>query len=167
MITKRELSAVMQRECDICVHLSSKFETAGYEYRPSPGQRSTIELMRYLAISGSAGLQAMAESSFASFAAASARVKEMTPSEFPAAMARQKLEIAAFFDGLTEEDLATREVSLPGRPTTTLGMAILAGPFIWLPAYKLQLFLYAKAAGATEIGTSNAWRGVDAPPKVA
>jgi hypothetical protein len=29
----------------------------------------------------------------------------------------------------------------------------------------MQLFLYAKAAGATELGTSNAWRGADMPPK--
>ena len=74
MIRKEDLSAVMQRECDICVHLFSKFDAAGYDYRPSPGQRSTIELLRYLAISPSAGLQAMAASSFAPCAEATARV---------------------------------------------------------------------------------------------
>ncbi len=43
---------------------------------------------------------------------------------------------------------------------TTLGLAILNGPLKWLTAYKLQLFLYAKACGA-EIGTANAWAGMD------
>ena len=45
-----------------------------------------------------------------------------------------------------------------------LGAAILNGPAKWLAAYKMQLFLYAKASGAPELKTSNLWRGADPKP---
>jgi hypothetical protein len=60
--------------------------------------------------------------------------------------------------------LETQMAPLPGGGTRTLGLAILEAPFKWLTAYKLQLFLYAKATGASAIGTANAWAGVDLDP---
>ncbi|MCC7242568.1 MAG: hypothetical protein IT180_11635, partial [Acidobacteria bacterium] len=32
-------------------------------------------------------------------------------------------------------------------------------------AYRTQLFLYLKACGRSELGTTNLWAGMDAPPK--
>ena len=81
------------------------------------------------------------------------------------AMAKQKAAIETFFADISEAALETQEAPLPGGGSAPLGVAILNGPFKWVAAYKLQLFLYAKACGATGIGTSNAWRGADMPPK--
>ncbi len=161
MITKDQLSAAMLRECDICVHLHSKLPAGALDYRPTDKQRSTLELLRYLAICGIAGLTCMAEADWKRFAEFSERVADMAAADFPAEMERQKASIEAFFVGLNEAALETQAAPLPGgRGTTTLGLAILNGPFKWLTAYKLQLFLYAKACGA-EIGTANAWAGAD------
>lgn len=161
MITKEQLSASMLHECDVILHLASKLGPSAMDYRPSPAQRSTLELLRYLSICGSAGVRCLAESNWKLFGDYAARAKVMTPAEFPEAMARQKQELAAFFAAVSETTLETQSAAMPGGGTRTLGLAILDAPFKWLTAYKLQLFLYAKACGASTIGTANAWAGVD------
>lgn len=164
MLTKDQVRDAMLRECDICVHLFSKLGPGSFEYRPSEKQRSTLELLRYLSICGEAGLDCMAHGDWKRFAGHSERAKEMGPEAFPAAMERQKAAIEAFFAATSEETLRTQDAPLPGgRGMMPLGAAILNGPFKWLSAYKLQLFLYAKANGAA-IGTVNAWAGMDMPP---
>jgi hypothetical protein len=44
---------------------------------------------------------------------------------------------------------------------TTLGRALVETTLKWLTAYRMQLFLYAKASGNEKIGTANNWAGVD------
>ena len=88
----------------------------------------------------------------------------MKAGDFVEAMDRQKAELIAFFAALTDERLAA-EAPLPGGAKQPLAVALMNGPMKWLTAYKLQLFLYAKATGVHDISTSNAWRGVDMPPK--
>jgi len=162
MITKDQLAESMTRECDICVHLYSKIGAEAFEYRPSPAQRSTFELLQYLSICGIASTQCMAQSDWKLYGDYSERVADMKPEDFPAAMERQKKELEEFFASVSEETLETQEAPFPGGDTMPLGAAILNGPAKWLAAYKLQLFLYAKATGASEIGTANAWIDVDA-----
>ena len=161
MISKDQLAAAMKRECDICQHLFTKLSPEAMDYRPSPGQRTTTGLLRYRSICGIAGLRCMGESNWKLFSEYTARAAQMGAADFPAAMARQKDEIGAWFDSVTEEMLETQPAKMPGGGTPPLGVGVLNGPFKWLAAYKLQLFLYAKSAGATEIGTANAWAGVD------
>ena len=161
MITKEHIAASMGHECDVCSHLFTKLAPEGYSYRPSPQQRSAQELMQYLAICGIAGIRSMAEGSWAPFAEYKEKIKEASPEDFPALMEQQKAEIQAYIASIDDEAFATQEAQLPGAGTTTLGLAIVNGPLKWMTAYKMQLFLYAKAAGATGIGTSNAWAGMD------
>ncbi len=161
MITKEQLSAAMTRECDISVHLFEKLTPGSFDFSPAPGQRNTTELLRYLSICGIAGIRCMADANWKQFGDFVARSKDMKPEEFPAAMLKQKGEIAAFFETTSEKVLETQDAPLPGGGSMPLAAAILNGPFKWLAAYKLQLFLYAKATGAPEIGTANAWMGID------
>ncbi len=161
MVTKEQLAAAMTRECDVCVHLFGKLTPDAYAYRPSPAQRTTLDLLRYLSICGIAGLRCMAEQNWKLFGEFAARSKEMAAEDFPAAMERQKAEITAFFTAVDEHTLETQSAPLPGGGTALLGLAILNGPFKWIAAYKLQLFLYAKTTCAPDIGTANAWHGVD------
>jgi hypothetical protein len=167
MISKDQLADAMMRECDICQHLYEKLAALGpeaLEYRPSPAQRTTLELLRYLTVCGIAGLRFMAERRWAVFGEFQDRTCGMGAADFPAAMTRQKSEIHDFFEALTEEQLESQEALLPSGGTAPLDVAILGGPLKWLAAYKLQLFLYAKAAGASGLGTANAWAGRDAQP---
>jgi hypothetical protein len=160
MFTKDQFASAMLHECDVCLHLYSKLGPEAYGYRPSEKQRSTEELLRYLAICGIAGATCLKEANWKRFADFAGRTKEMAPEAFPEAMARQKAELEAFFAETSEDTLRTQPAPMPGGGELPLGAALLNGPFKWLTSYKLQLFLYAKANGA-EIGTANAWRGVD------
>ncbi|HVT05150.1 MAG TPA: hypothetical protein VHL58_17435 [Thermoanaerobaculia bacterium] len=164
MITKDQLRDSLTRECDIASHLFTKLSPESYSYRPAPEQRSTVELLRYLAICATGAIRCMSEANWKLFSEYSERVKEMPAEGFPQMMALQKGEIEAFFDRASEEMLA-KEAPMPGGAVTApLAVAILNGPLKWLAAYKMQLFLYAKASGATDLKTSNLWRGVDAKP---
>lgn len=165
MITKSDLLDSMLHECTVAQHLYSKLRPESLEYRPSPTQRSTAELLQYLSVIGIAGTTCMAERDWKRFAPFSERAKAMTSDGFVEAMDRQKAELIDLFKGLTEERLATQEAPIPGGGVQPLAVALMNGPIKWLTAYKLQLFLYAKASGVHEIGTPNAWRGVDVPSK--
>lgn len=164
MITKDQLLESMIRECDIIVHLFTKLSPESYDYQPSPEQRTTLALLRYLAVCATAGIACMSAGSWSVFREHSEQVKDMPAADFPAAMQRQKEELTRFFAASSEEELRTREVPMPGGAMLPFGVAILNGPFKWLAAYKMQLFLYAKATGATELRTSNLWRGTDPKP---
>lgn len=47
-----ELIALLQKEVRVLLHLTSKIDLATLDYRPTPKQRSTIELLRYLTTMG-------------------------------------------------------------------------------------------------------------------
>lgn len=165
MISKSALCASMTRECDIAIHLHGKLTPGAHDYRMSPTQRSTLETMRYLSYCGIGGIEALASGGWTKWSERIATSERMTVEEFPAAMRRQKTEIEDFFASISEGTLASQSAKPPGGEVCPLGTALMDGPLKWLVAYKMQLFLYAKASGATEIGTSNAWGGRDMPTK--
>lgn len=163
MLDKHDIRDVMLREIDVCVHLHGKLPQGALEYRPGPGQRSTLELLRYLSHCGVSGTRAMLEGNWNGFKENAARAETMSGDQFPAAMERQKQELIALFEKLTPEQFATQAATMPMGEKLKLGRALLEAPFRWLCGYRLQLFLYAKAAGAKDIATANCWMGVDRP----
>ena len=70
-------------------------------------------------------------------------------------------EVAALLDGLDEETYRTAEAPSPMGPMP-LWYALFTMSMRWLGGYRMQLFLYCKAAGA-EISTPNCWEGIDWP----
>ena len=58
VLTKPELIASLQNEVRILLHLADKIEPGMLDYRPTPKQRSTLELLRYLSMMGCTGLPA-------------------------------------------------------------------------------------------------------------
>lgn len=164
MISKDQLLDAMLRECDVAIHLHSKLAPGALDYRPSPDQRSILELLRYLSICAIAGTTAMVRGDWKLFGPIRDRAAAMAAEEFPGAMRRQKEELVELFGTITPEQFATQPAPMPGGAgSLPLGAALLNGPLKWIAAYKLELFVFAKASGAHGIGTSNAWRGVDAP----
>jgi hypothetical protein len=166
MISKDQLVASLIRDCDIVQHLATKLSPESFDYRPSPGQRSTLDLMRYMSICVSTGLLSITDNNWARWGDAAARANAMGPDGFHAAMEQQKADIHAYFADKDESYFLTHEGSLPPNIKLPLGAAIIGGPLKWLASYKMQLFLYAKANGAP-IGTSNVWGGMDMAPKAA
>ena len=54
VLTREELVSSLQDEVRILLHLAGKVDPAQLDYRPTPTQRSTIELLRYLSVMGPA-----------------------------------------------------------------------------------------------------------------
>src|SRR6188474_3380609 len=52
VLTKDELIATLQHEVRILQHLATKVDPAMLDYRPTPKQRSTLELLQYLSMMG-------------------------------------------------------------------------------------------------------------------
>ncbi len=161
MISKADLLASMRRECDICVHLHGKIPPGGLEFRFTEGQRTTLELMRYLSFVGIGAAAGMVTGDWDTYTALSEESERMVAEDFPGAMEEQKEKLAALLETLTDEDLAKKEADLPWAPKQPLGRAILELALGSLIAYRMQLFLQAKAAGNASLATSNCWAGVD------
>ena len=64
VLTKEELIGKLQHEIHILLHLCSKIKPEMLDYRPTPKQRSTIELLRYLTVMGPALLPACQTGNF-------------------------------------------------------------------------------------------------------
>jgi hypothetical protein len=52
VLTKEELIASLHKEVRILVHLAGKVDKSKLDYRPTPKQRSTLELLQHMAILG-------------------------------------------------------------------------------------------------------------------
>jgi hypothetical protein len=53
VLTKNELVGKLQHEVRTLLHLASKVDPSMLDYRPTPKQRSLLEVLQYLTIFGS------------------------------------------------------------------------------------------------------------------
>jgi hypothetical protein len=168
VLTKSELIASLQHEVRILLHLASKIDSAWLDYRPTPKQRSTIELLRYLSYMGpmlvklALGSIDRADRSVWTTVqqAAQARNFEETLAE----IATHADVYATLLGNLTDADFRAEFEGFRGK--TTRGAFIVNLVLCGCAAYRTQLFLYLKACGREELTTSNLWAGVDAPVAV-
>lgn len=164
VLVKSELIAQLQKEIDILLHLASKIDRSKIDYRPTPKQRSTIELLRYLSIMGpqlvkAAKTQWDTEAWQAANKASEARDLDQTL----AVIAGQKDVYAKELAGWTDADFRSEMTGFDGSKLSRglfLVNLVLGGHV----AYRTQLFCYLKACGREELGTVNLWMGVDPPP---
>ncbi|HEY2017145.1 MAG TPA: hypothetical protein VGH38_26750 [Bryobacteraceae bacterium] len=162
-LTASELVASLQNEVRILLHLAGKVDRNQLDYRPTPKQRSTIELLRYLSVMGPALIPAIKAGKFepAAFGAAMATANAMDFNQVMAAIEKESSVYAELVGGFTEEELRG-DVALFGPPSSRGSMIVnmvLSGH----AAYRTQLFLYLKACGREELSTMNLWGGMDAP----
>ena len=163
VLTRYELIASLQKEVNILLHLASKIDRTQLDYRPTPKQRSTIELLRYLSRMGPMLVHAAKSGTFdleaakAATDAANARDFDQTIAE----IAKHKDAYASLMAGVSDADLRG-EIEMFGNRTTR-GAFIVNLVLCGCAAYRTQLFLYLKACGREELGTMNLWAGVDAP----
>ena len=166
VLTKSELVASLQNEVRILLHLASKVDRTRLDYRPTPKQRSTLELLQYLTIMGPALVRAAKAGKFdpAAWTAAEQAAAARDFDQTIAAIARQSDEYSALFADLSDADFRT-EIEMFGRKTTR-GSFIVNLVLCGCAAYRTQLFLYLKACGREELSTMNLWAGVDAAAAV-
>jgi hypothetical protein len=163
VLTKSELIGSLKHEVRILVHLAGKIESQMIDYRPTPKQRSTLELLKYMSIMGPGLVRAAKAGGFdpAAWTVAQKEADARNFEETLAAIARQGDEYAALLGDWSEADLRT-EIEMFGNRMSRgafLVQLVLGGH----AAYRTQLFLYLKACGREELSTINLWAGTDAP----
>ena len=163
VLTKPELIASLQDEVRILLHLASKIDRAKLDYRPTPKQRSTMELLQYLTVMGPGLIGAAKAGTFdaAAWTVAEEAAKERGFDDTLAAIAAHKGAYAELLADVSDADLRA-EIDIFGNKTSR-GAFIVNLVLCGCAAYRTQLFLYLKACGREELGTMNLWAGMDEP----
>ena len=163
VLTASELLGALRHEVRTLLHLAGKVDAASLDYRPTPKQRNTFELLRYLTIMGPRLVQ---DAMIGRFDPAAWTVEEKVANarsfdETVTAVA----ELAEHYETLLGAipDEAMREgIEMFGQKSTRgafLVNLVLCGH----AAYRTQLFCYLKACGRDELNTLNLWAGIDSP----
>lgn len=167
ILTKDELIKALQHEIHLLLHLASKIDPAKLDYRPTPKQRSTLELLQYMTIVGPIHARLAIAGSFdrgafgAEWNREEAIVKAMNLDEVKAAIAAQPALFSQLLNPCSDAFLR-EEIELFGSKASR-GSWLVSLVLGHLTAYRMQLFLYLKASGREELNTMNLWAGIDAP----
>src|SRR5216683_7373371 len=167
VLTKEELITALRNEVRIMVHLAGKVDQSKLDYRPTPKQRSTLELLQYMAIMGPTQVAVIKTGAFdraalsAAWSPAEAAAKAMNFDQAVSAIRKQSDDYVRLFADWTEADFRA-EIDMFGNKSTRgrqLVNLVLGGH----AAYRTQLFCYLKSCGREELSTMNLWAGMDAP----
>lgn len=163
VLTKPELIASLQNEVRILLHLAGKLDRTMIDYRPTPKQRSALELLRYLSIMGPELVKSAKTGAFdvPSWTAANAAAEARDFDQTLAAIAKQTDTYASLLGDMSDNDFRA-EIDMFGRKMTK-GVFLVNTVLCGCAAYRTQLFLYLKACGRDELTTMNLWAGMDAP----
>jgi hypothetical protein len=167
VLTKDELIASLQKEVRILVHLVGKVDKSKLDYRPTPRQRSTLELLQYMAIMGPTQVAVIKAGIFnraalsALWAPAEAAAKAMTFDQAVTAIQGQSEEYIRLLSGWTEAFFRS-EIDMFGTKSTR-GSLLVNLVLCGFAAYRTQIFCYLKSCGHDELNTLNLWAGVDGP----
>jgi hypothetical protein len=167
VLTKEELISLLQNEVRILLHLTTKIDRNQLDYRPTPKQRSTIELLRYLTIMGPALIPAIKTGTFdgAAFGAAQAAANAMNFDQVIAAIEKLSSYYAEQLGAFSDADFR-EQIDMFGQKFSR-GSHLVSLVVSGHAAYRTQLFCYLKACGRDELNTWNLWGGMDAPMQAA
>jgi hypothetical protein len=158
MISIESYLKLFEKETQICIRLFQKMPTGGLDYRPTLGQRSTRELLQYLSYGPYNAVRRIVEGEWGGGKSTVEITKDWPASDFIRNMQWQATEVRRLLSHARMDDLATKTITFPWGHTQNRGLALIEYPFNWLASYRMQLFLYLKAAGAKELGTADLWR---------
>ncbi len=157
MLSKNDVRDSLIHEYQVIQRIVSKLPAGCEDYRISPTQRSTLELLHYLLLLGPGVMHAANDNGFAWFTENSPNCASVGLADAPVHLDGAIAEMKHLFDGWTDDEFANRAVSIPNMGDWTLGTWMLNTACKFVPAYKLQLFHHAKAAGNTGLDTWDAW----------
>lgn len=162
MINKETFIKKLENEVRILKHLASKATTAELlDFRFSNEQRTTRQWFAYLATIGSAATKDIINDDASGFETFMDRYETFDFSTFEQTLDADIANVIEILNTTSDEKLL-EEKTMFGRFTETRAGHML-GVYNWYIAYKTQIFLQLKAAGLTDLQTSNLWGGVDTP----
>ncbi len=162
VLIKEELIASLQNEVRILLHLAGKIDRSQLDYRPTPKQRSILELLRYLSYMGPGLIAGIKAGAFdmAAWQAAAGAANLSSFDQVLATIETQTSQYADLLSGFSDADFR-EEIEMFGRKASR-GSIIVNLVLCACAAYRTQLFLYLKSLGHDELNTMNLWAGVDA-----
>jgi hypothetical protein len=162
MPSKSEILASLAKEARITSHLASRLRPEHLPFRFTPGQRSTQELLEYLATHVENGLSFLLTGSREGADARRAAVKGIALDRIPEALAAQQAAAERLLAPFDEPGFAAHRVRNGQGVELPLAEALFEGLVKQAVGYKTQLFLQAKAAGVSGLGSNDLWRGESA-----
>lgn len=163
MITKEEYICLLKNEFRIIKHLAEKIQPDQLAHRPTEAQRNMQELMAYLSQIFISGIEGVVTGNPEAYKKYLGVGQAPTLENFAEMMDKQWTEVEPLLQSLTPEAMQ-EELTMWGR--TQKRALHLMGMLSIAAAYKMQLFLYMKQSGTSNIGTMNLWAGMDQPPKM-
>ena len=160
MFTKEEVWNSFASDFSIIRHLAEKAHIDTHTYKPSEKQRTMVELMQYMSIMGVGILSIILSGEQGDFTPFLERSKLVNGENFVQKMEEQEAEMKEVFMKFDDAELE-KELDMWGMKQKK-SLRILNLMKI-VASYKMQLFLYIKASGRHDIGTSNLWAGMDMP----
>jgi hypothetical protein len=164
VLTKDELIGSLKNEVRILLHLAGKIDRKQLDYRPTPKQRSAIELLRYMAVMGPMIIRGVKAGKFdgPAWQAAVAEADAMNFDQVLGAIAKQSSTYEELLSSFSDADFRS-EVDLFGQgQKSSRGSIIVNMALCGCAAYRTQLFCYLKSCGRDELNTMNLWAGMDA-----
>ena len=163
VLTKPELVEQLHKEVRILVHLAGKLEREQADYRPTPKQRSALELLRYLSFMGPAIVSAAKNGAFdgAAWQAEAAAAEQRNLHETIAAIEKLPAKYDQLLADMADADFRAEMTGFDGKKLSR-GLFIASVALGGHAAYRTQLFCYLKSCGHEQLTTANLWRGVDA-----
>lgn len=158
--TKENLIASIENEFRIIKHLAEKIPAGTDGYKPTEGQRTTLELLQYLSSIFANATHVIYEGNTDAYKTAPLKSDDTTVENFAAKMDEQ----LAVWKGMMEKFDDTQMntiINIYGMGDKPKGVYLVENLLKWVAAYKMQLFLYCKSSGNSSINTANLWGGVD------
>jgi len=163
MFTKDQFIDSIENETQICKHLFSKIPDGSLNYRPTEKQRSLLELLQYLTTCVRTPLNALVAADWSGVSDDLKRIKDIPAEKFCDAMDQQLSDVKDRIGQIPMTDFTTKMTSVPWGDNVLLGPALVNLPLKFIAAYRMQLFLYLKGVGNSELSTYSCWIGIDTP----
>jgi len=165
MLTLEQFLDSCAHETRVIRHLGTKVPEGSLDWRPSETQRSMRELMAYLTVTALPPMAYLHDGDWGRAPDFSERMENVTPENFAESMDAQMETIRELAAPLKDKDFTGEMTSMPWQEPCTLGEFLVNAVIKALACYRMQFFLYCKAAGATELGSAQCWIGIDPPPR--
>jgi hypothetical protein len=165
ILTKDELLASLDNEAQLWLHLISKAGPEQQNYRPSPEQRSTLELVRYMSILGPHNMRWLLEDKIdlehwiGEFRKIESTSRTYTWDQAAAEISKQPQIYRELLRNYPDEKFRVEVEMFGDKMSRGLWLTYLT--LCHYAAYRMQLFLYLKASGRPELNTMNLWTGKD------
>lgn len=154
MLNRSEYIQSMQHEFKVIRHLFEQIPENSFDFKFSDKQRSTRELLAYIATITGSILSALSNDG----QWGETKMSSVTPENFIGMLNEDEKKSIELVNAFSEDDL-NKELDLFRMGQMRPIKSYMNDAIKILVAYKMQLFLQIKASGNQNIGTSNLWGG--------